>query len=139
MSGGVGRLRARRTWIYLGAAIALELVGVLSVKRSHGFALFAPAVLGYVAYFVAFGLLSRVMQALAASTTYMLWNGLGAVGITVGGWLFFGDRITAMTAAGIALSVTGAILINLGRTDPHWASRQMSAELDSASDSRGVK
>lgn len=71
MIDDVDRLPTRRLWVYLGAAITLELVGILSLKRSQGFTLFAPAVLGYVAYYALFGLLSRVMPAMPASTTYM--------------------------------------------------------------------
>lgn len=123
MSASVDALRAPRAWVYLGAAIALELVGILFLKRSQGLALLVPAVLGYVAYGAAFGLLSRVMQVMVASTAYTLWNGLGAVGVTVGGWLIFDDQLTTVTAVGIALAMTGAILINVGRPETESTER----------------
>ncbi len=113
MSRGVDGLGPSCARVYLTGAIALELVGIVFLKRSHGLVLAVPAVLGYLAYGAAFILLSRVMQVMPASTTYMLWNGIGAVDVTLGGWLLFGDRLTPLMAAGIAAAVSGAILINV--------------------------
>lgn len=107
-----------RTWVLLAAAIVLELAGIVFLKRSLAFALLVPAMLGYLAYGAAFALLSRVMEVLSASTTYVLWNGCGSAGVTLGGWLLFGDRLTGLTVAGIALAVVGAILINTGERAP---------------------
>ena len=116
MTPDVPGLRPRRAWFYLSAAIALELVGIVFLKRSQGLVVPVPAVLGYPAYGAAFALLSRVMQVMPASTTYMLWNGIGAVGVTLGGWLLFGDSLTPLTAAGTAVAVSGTLLINVGGT-----------------------
>lgn len=59
------------------------------------------------------------MRVMPASATYTVWNGLGAAGVTLSGCVFFGDRLTAGTATGIALTVAGAVLVNVGRAaDP---------------------
>lgn len=115
MTPGGDSILLRRAWIYLGAAIVLELIGIAYLKRSLALTHPAPAFIGYLAYYAAFGLLSRVMRVMPASTTYTVWNGLGAAGVTLSGCVFFGDRLTAGTATGIALTVAGAVLINTGR------------------------
>lgn len=88
-------------------------------KRSLALTYPAPALIGYLAYYASFGLLSPVMRVMPASATYTVWNGLGAAGVTLSGCVFFGDRLTAGTATGIALTVAGAVLVNVGRAaDP---------------------
>jgi len=46
---------------------------------------------------------------------YALWAGLGTVGATVGGLVFFGERLPGLVIAGIAVVVVGVVMITLGR------------------------
>ena len=39
------------------------------------------------------GLLAPAMHGLLAGTAYAVWTGLGAVGVIIGGLVFFGDRV----------------------------------------------
>lgn len=97
----------------LGTAVLSGVVGSTSLKLSAGFRRPWP-VLGTVAgYGVATVALGLLMEHLPVGVIYAVWGGGAAVALTVVGRLVFGERLTAVRLAGIALIVGGAVLLNL--------------------------
>jgi small multidrug resistance pump len=97
----------------LGTAVASGVVGSTALKLSDGFRrpwAVVGTVLGYGIATVALGLL---MEHLPVGVIYAVWGGGAAVSLTVVGRVVFGERITAVRLAGIALIVGGAVLLNL--------------------------
>ncbi|WP_151081566.1 DMT family transporter [Nocardioides cynanchi] len=104
------------TWLLLGAAIVSEVTATLSLKR----ALDRPAFYVFVAlgYLLAFVLLSLTLrEGLGIGVAYGVWAALG-VGLTaLGSRVFFGEPITPVMVAGLALIVGGVLLVEIG--SPH--------------------
>lgn len=105
------------TWLLLSGAIALETVATLSMKASHGFTRkrwIAPVALGYLG---AFTLLGAVLAAgMALGVAYGIWAASGVALTAIFGRVVFGEPLTWLIGAGIALIVGGVLLIELGAT-----------------------
>ncbi len=101
-------------WLLLVSAIAAEVAGTLALRAlSTGFRL-GPAVVVTVGYAVSFVLLALALRTVAVSTAYAVWSGVGTVGVAVLAVLIYGERITMLGAAGIALVIAGCVLLNVG-------------------------
>ncbi|WP_245575006.1 DMT family transporter [Chitinilyticum litopenaei] len=63
--------------------------------------------------FLNMGLLSWAMRDIPAGTAYAIWTGLGAIGVTLGGIIWFGDPLGASRIACLALIVLGVAGLKL--------------------------
>lgn len=107
MAGTAGR------WLYLGAAIACEVTGSLSLKGALDQpALYAVVVIGYLGAFV---FLARTLKAgLPLGVAYGIWGATG-VALTAGlAALIFGEPLTPLMGAGIAVIIAGVLCVELG-------------------------
>lgn len=103
-------------WIYLLIAGFLEIGWAVGLKYSEGFTRFWPS-LGTVAAMIAsFFFLSIALKTLPLGTAYAVWTGIGAVGTTVIGLLFFGESRETLRILCILLIV--AAIIGLKLTSP---------------------
>lgn len=100
-------------WLFLAAAIALEVMGSLSLKG----ALEAPALYAAVAvgYLGAFAFLDRTLRAgVPLGVAYGIWGAAG-VALTAGlSSVIFGEPLTPLMAAGIAVIIAGVLCVELG-------------------------
>lgn len=106
-------------WLYLGIAIAAELIATSALRVSDGFTRVLPSAIAVAGYGVAFFLLSLALRHIAVGTAYAVWAGLGTVGIAMIGWLIFGERVTAWSAVGIAMIVGGVLVLRILAPTPH--------------------
>jgi small multidrug resistance pump len=101
-------------WLLLLGAIATEVAGTMALRAlSAGWRL-VPAVVVTVGYLASFVLLALALRTVAVSTAYAVWSGVGTVGVAILGVLIYGERITLLCAAGIALVIAGCVLLNVG-------------------------
>jgi quaternary ammonium compound-resistance protein SugE len=56
-------------------------------------------------------LLGRALQVLEVGIAYMVWTGIGAAGTLIMGVLLFGEAMSAMKLAGIALVLAGIVAL----------------------------
>lgn len=103
------------SWVFLALAIGAEVTATLSLKASEGFSKLGPSIVVVAGYLTAFILLGLTIRELPVGLAYALWAGLGTVGATVGGLVFFGERLPGLVIAGIAVVVVGVVMITLGR------------------------
>lgn len=100
-------------WIYLVLAGLGEVIGVVGLnlinsrKRKAGFALMAC---GFV---ISFGLLTVAMQSISMGTAYAIWTGIGTVGATIIGMLFYNESRHWLRIACLALIVCSAVGLKL--------------------------
>ncbi|GLS05525.1 multidrug transporter [Chitiniphilus shinanonensis] len=96
-------------WLVLGLAVFTEIVWALSLKYVQTNP--SPWVIAgsVVLSFVNMALLSFAMRGIPAGTAYAIWTGLGAVGVTIGGIIWFGDPLGAARVAFLALIVIGVV------------------------------
>jgi small multidrug resistance pump len=101
------------TWMLLGAAILTEVTATLSLKRALDVpALYTVVVLGYVAAFI---LLTLTLQhGLGIGVAYGIWAALGVALTAVGSKVFFGEPLTGVMLAGLALIIGGVLLVEIG-------------------------
>ncbi|WP_035059221.1 DMT family transporter [Andreprevotia chitinilytica] len=96
-------------WLVLGLAVFTEIVWALSLKyvQLHP----SPWVMaGSIALsFVNMALLSFAMRDIPAGTAYAIWTGLGAIGVTIGGMIWFGDPLGAARVFFLLLIVGGVV------------------------------
>ena len=101
-------------WIYLILAGAFEVVGVTGmneVSKHRNLKSFTIFLGGMV---LSFGFLSLAMQTLPMGTSYAIWTGIGTVGGTLVGMLFYGEShdwkrilfISMILMAAIGLKLT---------------------------------
>ena len=96
-------------WIYLLVAGILEIVWVFAMKQSQGFTRPIPSLVTLVAMIASFGLLSAAMRTLPMGTAYMIWTGIGALGVVTLGVLLFGESMSPARLLCIGLIVVGVV------------------------------
>ena len=100
-------------WVVLLLAVIVEIAWAMSLKWIQ----INPGVLSIGSSLVLTGLnmlmLSYAMRGIPVGTAYAIWTGLGAVGITLLGIVFFKDPANASRLSFMALIVVGVIGLKL--------------------------
>lgn len=99
-------------YVLLGVSIVCEVFGTTMLKYSDGFSKLAPTVAGMLAFGVTFFCVARVFQTLPMGMVYATWSGCGIILTALIG-LLLGQRLDLAAVIGIALIVTGVLVVNL--------------------------
>ena len=101
-------------WFILGLAVITEIIWALSLKfvQSHP-ARWLMAV-PFLLTFVNMWLLSQAMRYVPLGTAYAVWTGLGVVGVTIGGIVWFDDPVSLTRI--VLLSVIAGCVVGLKLT-----------------------
>ncbi len=100
-------------WLYLTIAILAEVIGTSALKSSEGFTRLWPSVTVVVGYGLAFWMLSLTLKTIPVGIAYAVWAGAGIVLVALIGWVLFQQKIDAMGMLGIALIISGVLVLNL--------------------------
>lgn len=100
-------------WLYLLAAIVLEVAGTTSMKLSAGFSKLIPAVLIFVFYGLSFGVLTLALKRIEIGVAYAIWSGLGTALIALIGIVFFREALTPWKIASLLLIIMGVVELQL--------------------------
>lgn len=100
-------------WVYLAAAIVLEVTGTFLLKLSHGFEKWHWGMLSILCYSACFWVLAPAMKVLPVGIVYAIWAGVGIVAATLLGWVAFGERFGAFQYLCVAAILFGAIGLRL--------------------------
>ena len=100
-------------WLMLVIAGALDIGWAIAMKYAEGYprAGWSIASLVLLAAFVF--LLGRALQVLEVGVAYSVWTGIGAAGTFLLGVVLFGETLSAMKLAGIALVLMGIAALKL--------------------------
>jgi len=101
-------------YLLLGAAIAAEVGATTAMKFSDGLSRLVPSLVTVVGYVISFVLLAQTLKTISVGTAYAIWSGVGTAAIATIGLLCFGEGMTAVKAAGMALIIIGVVVLNLG-------------------------
>ncbi len=96
-------------WIYLGAAIMLEIVATTMLKLSDGLARWQWAAGSIALYAICFLALAPALKTIPVGVAYAIWSGIGIVAISVLGILFFDQRLSQVQVGFMALIIIGAV------------------------------
>lgn len=100
-------------YLFLGIAILFEVVATTALKQTDGFTRLLPSLLAVTGYAFAFYFLSLPMRSLPVGIIYALWSGIGMVFIAGIGWVLFHQSLDLAAIIGIALIISGVIVLNL--------------------------
>jgi small multidrug resistance pump len=99
--------------VALMLAIAAEVLATSSLPASHGFRRPLPSLVVVLGYASAFYLMSISLQRLPLAFVYAVWSGVGLVGISLMGWLIYGQRLNGATFVGMGLIGAGVVVLQL--------------------------
>lgn len=102
------------SWWWLLAAGLVEVAWTQSIKPTDGFTRPLPTIVCFVLGVSAVFLLSRAMEGLPVGLAYCAFTGIGAIGAVGVGVLWSGDRLSAARLMGLALLISGLLVVRLG-------------------------
>ncbi|EAJ8838187.1 EamA family transporter [Campylobacter coli] len=98
-------------WFFLISAIVFEVLGTSFLKMEN-------QILGYIfmALFIAFSyfFMGKAIKKIQVGIAYAVWELLGIILILLVSFILFKENLTSTQMLGIALSIIGIILINIG-------------------------
>ncbi|CAN7650483.1 multidrug efflux SMR transporter [Agrobacterium genomosp. 3] len=101
------------TYIALGIAIALEVVGTSALQASQQFTRTVPTIVMAVSYLSAFYFLSLALRTIPVGIAYAIWSGLGIVLISIVGLVVFKQKLDLPAVLGLAMIVGGVVVVNV--------------------------
>ncbi|MFZ3152391.1 quaternary ammonium compound efflux SMR transporter SugE [Pseudomonas sp.] len=103
------------SWIILLLAGLFEVGWAVGLKYTDGFTRPLPTLLTVTAIIVSLALLGLAMKELPLGTAYAIWTGVGAVGTVIAGITLFGEAVTLLRIASVALIACGLIGLKLSQ------------------------
>lgn len=100
-------------YISLAIAIVAEVIATSALKASEGFTRPVPSLIVVVGYVTAFYFLSLTLKGMPIGIAYGLWSAVGIVLISAVGWLLFKQRLDVPALVGLALIISGVLVVNL--------------------------
>ena len=105
-------------YIYLIAAILLEVTGTMLLPISANFTRIGPTIILAICYMAAFWLLTFAIRTIPISIVYATWSGMGVFTIAILGVLIFKQSLSWQAVAGLFLIIIGVVLVNI-YSSPH--------------------
>jgi len=103
----------RSGWLWLGAAIVLELGGTTCLKLSDGLTRLGPSAAMLVAYVASFSCLAMALRSIGLGTAYAIWSGIGTATIAAIGILWFKEPVSALRLVSLVLVIAGVVGLRL--------------------------
>src|ERR1700761_4293952 len=100
-------------WFALVAAGLLDVGWAISMKYAEGYTRPGWSVVSLVLLAAFVVLLGRSLKVLEVGVAYSVWTGIGAAGTFIMGVVLFGEILSAMKLAGIALVLMGIVALKL--------------------------
>ena len=78
-------------WIYLILAGCLEVVGVAGLNKVNKYKNVQSYMVLFIGFIFSFSFLGLAMKTLPMGLSYAVWTGIGTIGGTIVGMLFYGE------------------------------------------------
>lgn len=101
------------SWIILLLAGLFEVGWAVGLKYTDGFTRPLPTLLTVAAIILSLALLGLAMKELPLGTAYAIWTGVGAVGTVIAGIILFGEALSLLRIASVALILCGLVGLKL--------------------------
>lgn len=106
-------------WLLLAGAILSEVIATLSLRGTAHELRWQLMVTVVVGYLVSFVLMAVALRTLNVGIAYAVWAGVGTAGTTAAAAVLFGERLNLTAAGGMALIVTGVIVVAASGASSH--------------------
>ncbi|RZB28723.1 MAG: multidrug efflux SMR transporter [Methanosarcinales archaeon] len=100
-------------WILLFIGIIAELCGSTCMKMSEGFTKLYPSIFTFVFWAIGLTVFIFALKKFELSFAYAIWAGLGIVGVSIIGMVFFKEPHNILKIISILIIVVGVILLNI--------------------------
>ena len=109
-----------KNWLILFIAIVAEVIATSALKSSEGFTKPIASIVVVLGYMIAFYSLSLTLKTIPVGIAYAVWSGVGIVLITTVAWIVFDEKLDVWGIIGIALIMSGVLVLNLlSKTSSH--------------------
>lgn len=96
-------------WIYLVCAGLFEVAGAVGLNRWSSRRDAWGLIIICASFLFSFSLLTAAMQDISMGTAYAVWTGIGSVGATVLGMIFYGESRQVTRIFFLALVIASAV------------------------------
>lgn len=100
------------SYLYLAAAISLEVIGTMLLPLSKNFTQPLPSAGIILCYVTAFYLLTHAIKTIPIAIAYATWSGAGIFAIAILSYILFAQSLQWQAVAGLAFIVVGVALVN---------------------------
>jgi len=100
-------------YFFLTIAIACEIFSTSMLKASDGFSKLIPSLAFIIGMGTSFYTLAQALTLMPLNLAYAIWSGLGTVLTALIAVFIWKEPVNLYTAGGIALIVSGVVLLNL--------------------------
>jgi small multidrug resistance pump len=100
-------------YLFLGIAIAAEVIATTSMKALDGFNKPLPLLLVVVGYGLSLWLLSLVVKTIPIGIAYAVWAGLGIVMVSIAALFIYEQKLDLPAILGMSMIVAGVVVIQL--------------------------
>ncbi|MHB0767596.1 DMT family transporter [Bradyrhizobium sp. 5.13L] len=100
-------------WAMLVLAGLLDVGWAIAMKYAEGYTRPGWSIASLVLLAAFVFLLGRALKVLEVGVAYSVWTGIGAAGTLLMGVVLFGETLSAMKLAGIALVLLGIVALKL--------------------------
>ena len=100
-------------WLALAGAVALETVATLTLRVVSREARLLPLLVVVIGYAGAFTLMTVSLRSLNVGIVYAIWSGVGTAAVAVIAAIAFRESLTPAAVVGIALIITGVVVLSL--------------------------
>lgn len=113
MNSIVALLESVNPFLLLLIAIACEITGTTALRVSEGFTKLFPSIWVAVRYVLSFYLYALVLKHMPMGIAYVIWGGLGGVGVVLIGMIIWRDSISLWQVVGMVLIALGVVMLNV--------------------------
>ncbi|MGB3071239.1 MAG: multidrug/spermidine efflux SMR transporter subunit MdtI [Ottowia sp.] len=100
-------------YLFMAAAILLEVAANVLIKYSDGFRRRAIGVLGIAAILASFTALSQAIKGIDLSIAYALWGGMGIFLTALAGRVLFKQELNRLGWSGIGSIILGILVLKM--------------------------
>jgi small multidrug resistance pump len=107
-------------FLYLGIAIAFEVIATSALRAAEGFTRLIPSVIVVIGYGISFYCLSMTLKYLPIGVVYAIWSGLGIVLVSIVAYFLYKQVLDWPAIIGMGLIIAGVVVMNLfSKTTSH--------------------
>ena len=103
-------------WLILVASILSEVIGMIFLRYSNGFANLLPSVAGVSCFLLSIWTFSIALKHIEMGITYAVWASASTAFVAIIGIAFYAESSSIFKITGIALIIVGVVLLNLNKS-----------------------
>lgn len=105
-------------YLYLSMAIVMEVIATSLLKVTDGFTKLTPSLIVICGYAISFYFMSIVVKFIPIGISYAIWAGVGVIGTSLVGVVFYKQILDIPQIIGITLIILGIVVIHLFHHQP---------------------